>query len=148
MAYRREQFKPEHAYELADQVMQGPEKTGSFRDLGRLTWETVVDLGIAVSGFRDDVLIGSGGVLCPCPDHARAWAMFSVDITLDDMLWVRGEGLNFLNTLQVRPEYKRIEVILRLSSEREIVWAEMFGFTPQHDMLVRDDSMIYARIAK
>lgn len=115
-------------------------------------WEHVVEQGLAISAFRDETLLGVGGLVPIWRGRAAAWAVLASSVTGPDLLFGHRIALELMDAWQREYGFVRVEAHVKDTFVNGHRWARLLGF--QTEGLMRcydpfgDDYRLYARIAK
>jgi len=102
------------------------------------------------TGFWDEEIIGCAGVTPVWHGRAIAWALISIHAGPARMLAIHRDVGEFLDDVQRRPEFRRIEATCAREFTAARRWVIMLGF--QHEGLMRRydaqgvDHDLYARV--
>ena len=144
-AYRLEAFQREHVDGF---VPHGTYHADANEQMKSFDWVGQAERGLAWTGFRDDLVIGFGGLASPWPGRAIGWVHISQHLRPCDMIWVTRQVTFTLNHLS--DHYRRVEAPILETFALGHRWAAMLGFTDEGLMRCYDpsgqDYRLYARI--
>ena len=113
-------------------------------------WQQAQDIGIARTGVKGSIIIGSAGLMNVWEGRAIAWALLSKRVHRYDMIFIHRWVKCFLDRCERRWNLRRIETPIRCDFPQGVRWAEMLGFQCEGTMRRYDpqgmDTFLYARV--
>lgn len=96
-----------------------------FEDPDALQW---TDLSYsAVDPFAGKIC-GCLGVIPQWPGRAVAWAVIAEGVTVREMVFITKATVDFLESIQANPKYRRVETTVMSNWPQGARWAERLGF--------------------
>lgn len=86
------------------------------------------DLSVSVSIVKDDVVIGSGGLMYREKDHYYVWSVLTPECVENHKVVLHKIGKRFMEEVAPKLGVKRITAFVIAGFTTGIEWAEVFGF--------------------
>lgn len=150
-----QKFKAEHVNGM--KVQETQDRAQMLSRWGFDDWKQLEQQDLCYSAWRDDVLIGIGGIMPQWPGRAQAW-MLVMDLNETSQersrkwMWAFRAIGRFLDGVQKFKKFRRIETTVDLSFSKGHRLAKMLGFHAEGILVAYDpagrDHVMYARVKK
>ena len=146
MPYELHKLEPGHL----ESIVCRPNQVDDYVYVLSLGLDSVIELGLGFTGFRDGKIIACSGIIPHWRGRAQAWAFYGGDITLRDYAWIFRETKKFLDMAQENSLYRRVESTVRLNFPEGHRFIRRLGFELEGTMFAYDPHgeahSLYARI--